>query len=227
VFSEYPDSAAVVTFANPGAASYSGSAFVAPTGVTADTTESFSVTIPSAPECKGQFELQLLADKTFVTVTEIQRGLKGNLYRLPSSTKRLPDFSVLTPEGQVYIDALNVPVRSFLDGFPGVASDLVEWFAIDFYADLVIETAGTYEFRLTSDDGSVMYLGESVIINNDGVHAVQSVNSAPVQLAKGANPIRISYFQGPKQQIALQLLYKGPGVTTWTIVPQTMLRVRP
>lgn len=226
-FSEYPGLAALVTFAASSPVRYSGGSFVAQSGVATASQQPFSVSLPAVPECQGTFTIMLMPDNTFVSAEAAERGLKGSLYRLPSSTKALPDFSKISPIGTVFISELDVPTRSFTSGFPGVATNLIEWFAIDFSGHLIIEKSGSYQFMVVSDDGSIVYLNNSVLINNDGTHSTLPAWSATVQLAAGAHPLRVSYFQGPRHHIALQLFYKGPDSPEWKIVPQSMLRVTP
>ncbi|EDM80158.1 hypothetical protein PPSIR1_35947 [Plesiocystis pacifica SIR-1] len=57
----------------------------------------------------------------FVTPVPGGKGLLGNVYQLPTNTKKLPDFSALTPVTSVAVGNLDVPARDFRAGFPGVA----------------------------------------------------------------------------------------------------------
>jgi hypothetical protein len=223
VFPEYPTKA-LPTFPEGSKVSYSSGRFTAGTGVVAAFDQAFMVTIPGVPECVASLSIKVLPDDSFVVAQQLERGLKGGLYRLPAGTPNLPDFSTLKPVGDVFAESVNVPNRSFLDGFPGVAG-FFEWFAIDFQGLLLIENPGEYTFRIESDDGSILYLDGGLVINNDGQHGVQSRDSAVISLARGAHPLRLSYFQGPADKIALRFFYKGPGMSGFEIVPQSMLRV--
>jgi len=49
-----------------------------------------------------------------------------------------------------------------------------------------------------------------VVIDNDGLHPPLE-KTGTVELAGGLHRIRVSYFQGPKFQIALLLKVAGPG----------------
>ena len=198
---------------------------IAADAVVEETFEKMKVEVPQLPVCNTEVVVKLIPSSTFVSSKPAVRGLKGNLYRLPSNTERLPDLSKMSSIGKVYISEIDVAVRRFSEGFPGVVGDLFEWFAIDFEGKLKISSPGKYSFRVVSDDGSLFYLNGALIVNNDGVHGVKTVDSASLDLMSGTFPIRLSYFQGPRFSIALQLFYQGPGVTEWTIVPQSMLSV--
>jgi len=145
----------------------------------------------------------------FGTTVVINSGLKGLVYQIPRSSKHLPDFEKLKPKGTIYTTSLNVPLRDFKSGFPGVTKR-TEWFAIDYTGKFWIEKPGLYRFSLTSDDGARLYIDDEVIADNDGLHP-PAERSASLQLAGGVHKIRVSYFQGPRFGVALVLLIAGPG----------------
>ena len=86
---------------------------------------------------------------TFGTTVVVPYGLRGLIYYLPPGTDQMPRFGELEPVGVIYTDSLNIPERSFNEGFPGV-TDRTEWFAIDYYGRFWIDTPGDYQFALIS-----------------------------------------------------------------------------
>ena len=130
-------------------------------------------------------------------------GFKGQIYHLHRNTEWLPDFRKLKPVGSIYTPVLNVPPQRFDQGFPGVTKRF-EWFAIDYTARFWIANPGTYRFSLLSDDGSRLYLDDRLVIENDGVHAVRE-DRGSAELSAGMHRIRVSYFQGPRFEVALVL----------------------
>jgi len=50
----------------------------------------------------------------------IEHGLEGKIYLLPNTTRQLPEFSKLRPEGTIYAATLNVPPTNWKAGFPGI-----------------------------------------------------------------------------------------------------------
>ena len=145
----------------------------------------------------------------FGTTVVINSGLKGLVYHIPRNSTHLPNFARLKPKGTIYTTSLNVPPRDFRTGFPGVTKR-IEWFAIDYTGRFWIEKPALYRFSLTSDDGSRLYIDDQPIADNDGVHPPK-VQLASLQLAGGVHNIRVSYFQGPGEMVALILLIAGPG----------------
>lgn len=140
-------------------------------------------------------------------------GFRGLVYDLPPNTSRLPDFAALAPVATLYTKALNIPPQSFLDGVAGVQR--VEWFAIDYQTEIWISKKGKYHFEIVSDDGTRLYMDEKQLIENDGQHPPK-MKRASVTLQPGKHSIRVSYFQGPRDTIALVLKVKAPD-TGWRL----------
>lgn len=147
---------------------------------------------------------------TFGTTVVIPSGLKGLIYYLHHNANRLPDFEHMKkPVGAIYTSELNIPTQNFRQGFPGV-TDRFEWFAIDYTGKFWIEKPGLYAFVLTSDDGSRLYIDDQLIADNDGLHEALDRHCS-IRLNRGVHRIRVSYFQGPRMQVALILRVAGPG----------------
>jgi hypothetical protein len=152
---------------------------------------------------------------TFGTTVVIPYGLRGEIYNLEPGTEWLPNFDRLTPVGAIYTSSLNIKPRHFTEGFPGV-TDRFEWFAIDYRGRFYIDKPGKYRFTLISDDGSKLYIDEKVIIDNDHGHPTL-MKDGSVTLAGGVHSIRVSYFQGPRYDLALMLGVLGPGEKVWHV----------
>ena len=145
----------------------------------------------------------------FGTTVIIPSGLRGLVYHIHRYSTHLPDFKKLKPSGAIYTASLDIPPQDFKQGFPGVTKR-TEWFAIDYRGRFWIETPGTYTFSLLSDDGSKLYIDDQLEIDNDDLHPPFE-KRADVDLTGGVHSIRVSYFQGPRFQVALQLKIAGAG----------------
>jgi hypothetical protein len=153
---------------------------------------------------------------TFGTTVVISSGLRGQIYKIRHWTSRLPDFKKKkNPIGTIYTTALNIPLQSFDKGFPGVTRRF-EWFAIDYTGKFWISAPGSYQFKLTSDDGSRLYIDENLLIDNDGMHPPRT-ESGTLDLSAGVHQIRIDYFQGPRYEVALVLEIAVPGQAQFRI----------
>jgi hypothetical protein len=89
---------------------------------------------------------------SFGTTVVVPGGFEGVVYHIPKNSKALPDLRRIKPQGKIYVSTLNVPLRDFTEGFPGVTKRR-EWFAIEYTGKFWIEKPGPYRFALTSDDG--------------------------------------------------------------------------
>jgi hypothetical protein len=138
----------------------------------------------------------------------IPSALEGRIYHLRHNTKELPDFAKMKPAGTIYTTSLNIPTQNFRRGFPGVTKRF-EWFAIDYSGRFWAEKPGEYDFSLTSDDGSNLYIDGELVVDNDGIHSTRE-RSGAVRLTRGVHKIRVSYYQGPGDSIALVLKFAPP-----------------
>jgi hexosaminidase len=83
-----------------------------------------------------------------------------------------------------------------------------------------VPRAGIYTFILSSDDGSRLTIGDQVVVDHDGPHAM-SERRGQVALHRGWHPLEVLYFQAGGGK-GLLLEVEGPGVTRRE-VPATWL----
>ncbi|MCK5102134.1 MAG: exo-alpha-sialidase, partial [Cyclobacteriaceae bacterium] len=84
-----------------------------------------------------------------------------------------------------------------------------ENFAFTFDAYIKIPKDGLYTFYLKSNDGSVMYLNDRKLIDNDGAHGVYE-KMASTSLRAGMHKIGVNYFQLGGGSL-LNVSWQGPG----------------
>lgn len=114
-----------------------------------------------------------------VTQKESTGRFRRRVYR--GSWQKLPDFDLLDPVSSEEVIGLKYDdIKPQND------------FGVVFEADLPIEESGRYTFRLSSDDGSALQVGENRI-DNDGVHPM-TTREATFDLKEGIHPIRIELF---------------------------------
>ena len=147
---------------------------------------------------------------SFGITVVVPGGLEGVVYHISRFSKAIPDLRKIKPQGKIYVSKLNIPLRDFTEGFPGVTKRQ-EWFAIDYTGRFWVEKPGLYRFALTSDDGSRLDIDDQTVVDNDGIHPALT-KSASVELSGGIHRIRVQYFQGPRWQVALVLQVAGPVV---------------
>ncbi|HYX34883.1 MAG TPA: PA14 domain-containing protein [Oligoflexus sp.] len=155
--------------------------------------------------------------------TTPERPIVGDLYQLAPNTRELPDYHKMKALKKVCLAQLDIKTRSFTEGFPGVEK-LFEWFSLDMRFAIKVPKAGKWEFKLVADDGAILYIDQTKVIDNDGVHETKE-KTGRSQLTAGLHEVRVSYFQGPRYNIALELYWKGPHDNEFTYIPAaTLLR---
>ena len=112
----------------------------------------------------------------------------------------LPDFDAL--------QALNTGTANSIDVFSIRQRD--DHFGIVYKGYIEVPEDGIYTLFLASDDGSKLYMGEELLIDNDGQHGVNEV-AGEIALEAGTHPIRIEFFEFGGGE-SLSLGYSGPGI---------------
>ncbi|MEV4947306.1 lectin [Streptomyces sp. NPDC053755] len=87
--------------------------------------------------------------------------------------------------------------------------------------NLAVPQSGSYTLRLTSDDGSRLWLDGHLLIDHGGLHGAEP-KEATVDLTAGHHALRIEHFERDGGQ-QLTLAWKPPGASGFTLVPNTAL----
>jgi hypothetical protein len=147
-------------------------------------------------------------------------GWKGSISKIPAGSTKLPAMASQQTIGYVYLNELNIGVRPFTEGFPGIDANLKENFAIRYEAPLVVSTEDDYEFKLAADDGAVLLIDGTPIVDNDGKHDFKDV-TGPVHLVTGTHVMTVDYFQ-TTGNVGLQLFCKKMGDATDKVCGNTL-----
>jgi hypothetical protein len=70
---------------------------------------------------------------------------------------------------------------------------------------------GIYRFFTTSDDGSRLWVGDQMVVDNDGIHAAQQ-RTGWIALAAGLHAVRIEYVDAMSNEF-LEVAFEGPGLS--------------
>jgi alpha-L-fucosidase len=111
----------------------------------------------------------------------------------------LPDFPSMEPVLHGVVTAVTL-----------APSKQEENFGFSFDGYIRIPRDGVYVFATESDDGSCLYVGGQVAVDNDGLHGMVAKETA-LPLAAGFHSIRITFFQGAGS-MGLKVTVAGPGV---------------
>ncbi|MGY0539332.1 family 16 glycoside hydrolase [Nocardioides sp. YJ-D4] len=88
-------------------------------------------------------------------------------------------------------------------------------------ANLNIATAGSYDFRLISDDGSRLVIDGEEVIDHDGLHG-ETAKDGTVTLSEGYHDLRVEHFEDGGGEV-LRLQWRPPGAADFALVPTEVL----
>lgn len=125
-------------------------------------------------------------------------------------SNNVPTFMELTP-------ARSGITTNFNLGMQGTTNN---YFAVRFRAILNVTVADTYTFSTASDDGSILWIGTNLVVNNDGVHGT-TTKSGTTNLAAGLYPVTVGYFQNTGSH-GVQVTWRGLYFTN-QIIPAGLL----
>lgn len=175
------------------------------TGPSPTPTNTATVDPPPAPPPSGA---PIVTGATvFGSGTVDTTGFKGNLYWVDAGTTKVPALASMTPVGYLFTKELNVAPQSFTSGFPGVDAARKENFAIRYEAPLIVSEAADYDFRVVAEDGALLQIDGTPIVDNDGVKTAPGEKTGPVHLVAGTHVITVDYLQ-TTGNVALQVFCK-------------------
>jgi hypothetical protein len=86
-----------------------------------------------------------------------------------------------------------------------------------------VPSSGKWTLSCESDDGSKVYADDILLIDNDGLHAMQE-KSGYVDLVRGSHSIRVEFFNGDHGS-GLVLRWSGPNVAK-QVIPSSAFTTR-
>ena len=122
------------------------------------------------------------------------------------------------------IDWSRPEFTGFVQTFTLAPKTQEEYYNFRFDGFLFVTTAGNYQFRLGSDDGSRLKLNDKVVVDNDGTHEFTTVTSTDQNLAAGAHRIMVEFFEYTESD-SLSVQFKGPDSNNeWVEIPKSSLK---
>lgn len=122
----------------------------------------------------------------------------------------LPDFDALTPVKTGKTANFDISV-----------ADVADYFGFRFRGHIRITQTNTYTFYTESDDGSRLYIGDTLVVDNDGLHGMREV-SGDITLAAGTWPITVTFFEKTGGQ-GLIVRYSSESLGKQTIPDSVLL----
>ncbi len=113
--------------------------------------------------------------------------------------EKVPHFDSLTPMRTMTVSKFGLDE----------ANPKEETYSMRLRGVIEISQDGVYRFWTGSDDGSRMWIGNSLVVDNDGLHAYSEVHG-DIALRKGKHPITVGYFEAGGGH-SLRVFWAGPG----------------
>lgn len=130
---------------------------------------------------------------------ELIPGLTCTLYSVPNTTTQIVGAVGLVNVGSfLFTGVFNEPTNTTNTGLNILPTALQavyqNWYIVKCTGSLIVADDNWHQFSLTSDDGSNLSI-DGALINNDGLHATQTVNQVKF-LKYGVHTFELDYFQG-------------------------------
>lgn len=138
-----------------------------------------------------------LFPKAPVAATKTAPGLTCTYYE--GEWFRLPNFDSLAPVAKLVMTEVAIPDTARPEDYGLVFKGFVS-----------VPADGLYEFGISSDDGSALWVADTLVADNDGIHGTGEI-AGQVALKAGLHPLVAKMFQRKGGQ-SLDLFMTGPGL---------------
>jgi alpha-L-fucosidase len=138
-----------------------------------------------------------VAPRSSVALPSVEPGWRYSYYE--GTWDALPSFGALVPKKAGVVDDITFAPRDEQERFGFVYEGFVN-----------VPNAGVYTLAASSDDGSRLWVGDTSVVNNDGLHAAIERRGV-IALGAGWHPMRVEFFEKTGGD-ALTVSIQGPGV---------------
>lgn len=145
----------------------------------------------------------------------LEPGITFRVYDIGADMDRLYD---LVPDQTPNVDERRdvIDFRK-LEDFAGFAA----LFIVEVHAYLHAPVPGTYEFRVTSDDGSRLRINDKTVVMHDGVHPATS-REGSVELEAGYHNLAVHMFENQGGEV-LTVEWRPPNAADFEVIPANRL----
>jgi alpha-L-fucosidase len=185
--------AAMKTLLLKGSTTVKARSFLYNKPVTGTSTASFQKVVPSPA----------------MNITSATPGINYSVYE--GEWSKMPEFDSLKSISSGIIKDFDISSKQGSDKYGFVFDGLIK-----------IPADGVYNFYISSDDGSKLFIDDKILIDNDGLHGIVE-KSNEIPLAKGYHAIKVLFFERSGGD-ALQVQWKGPGFAGQNIPASVLFR---
>jgi subtilisin family serine protease len=141
----------------------------------------------------------------------LTQGINYSYFTTPVAWSDVPNFEGTTPKKSGLLPNISLSPRTQAMNFGFL-----------FEGWLQIKTAGNYTFYTASDDGSRLWIDNTIVVENGGTHNLRE-RSGSLYLAAGYHKLKVSYFQVSGKS-DLNVLFKGPAIQKQKIPNSALFR---
>lgn len=140
--------------------------------------------------------------------------IEASYYELETA-QTMPDFDLLNPYLQEFVPDVNFAptTREF------AGSGRLNMVGATFVGYLSVPQSDVYTLYASSDDGSMLYIGDTLVVDNNGQHGMLE-RSGVIGLEGGLHEIRVEFFE-QHGSAGLEVRIEGGGLAK-QIIPETM-----
>jgi hypothetical protein len=144
-----------------------------------------------------------------VRISSPQKGLKYDYYEMEHVLQSTGELNALEIKSSGTIDSIKFPFEELPDQFGVIYTGYVK-----------VKRTGIYTFYTISNDGSVMYINDQQVVDNDGHHGARE-RQGQIAIRSGYHPIKLEYKQigGGKH---LEVFMEGPDMPKHELLPSEL-----
>ena len=144
--------------------------------------------------------------------SNVTNGLDYSYYH--GTWNKLPDFSTLYKQQVGYVSNFDLRPRTESSNY-----------SFRFTGFISVPADGIYTFYTSSDEGSRLYIGDSMVVDNDSLHKVEE-RSGQIGLKAGLHQLTVTYFEKTGAD-KLSVSYESAGITKQEIPDSVLFREQP
>lgn len=195
--------------------------YIPPAGFSGTDTFTYTISDGAGGTAQGTVTVSVVDASSF-------RAPENPLFTFPGLDVRyyegawdlLPNFNALTPYAQTVLSDINFPSTNGNFITSGRADDV----GAVFTGFVNVPADDFYEFFTNSDDGSRLFIGNQLVVNNDGLHGMLE-RSGTIGLRAGRHAFRVEFFERGGGA-GLIVSFQGGGLSKRTIPAANLSRPR-
>ena len=145
----------------------------------------------------------------------VEPGLNAKSFEIDTADLGLGGFSTAGFRPILTKVAANIDLPNKNAMGDQLTNGRLEKFVLQFTGFIDAPRDGDYVFATNSDDGSMLYIGDSLVVDNNGLHAMVK-QSGSIPLQAGKHRIKVDFWQGDGDA-GLIVSWSGPDIPEQTI----------